>query len=126
MNYAVGWESNFPVRRLFFCACKNDIEIFMMYAILYISRYRREKPMIATNVTTFRNNIFSLLEQTIKYNEPLNVSTKSGNVVVLSEEDYRGLTETLSLSSVPGMKEKLLDGKNTPLSDCVPESEVAW
>ena len=82
--------------------------------------------MIATNVTTFRNNIFSLLEQTIKYNEPLNVSTKSGNVVVLSEEDYRGLTETLSLSSVPGMKEKLLDGKNTPLSDCVPESEVAW
>ena len=82
--------------------------------------------MIATNVTTFRNNIFSMLEQTIKYNEPLNVSTKSGNVVVLSEEDYRSLTETLYLSSVPGMKEKLLDGKNTPVSDCVPESEVAW
>ena len=82
--------------------------------------------MIATNVTTFRNNIFSMLEQTIKYNEPLSVTTKSGNVIVLSEEDYRGLTETLYLSSVPGMKEKLLDGKNTPVSDCVPESEVAW
>ena len=82
--------------------------------------------MIATNVTNFRNNIFSLLEQTIKYNEPLSVSTKSGSVVVLSEEDYRGLTETLYLSSVPGMKEKLLDGKNTPVSDCVPESEVVW
>ena len=82
--------------------------------------------MIATNVTTFRNNIFSLLEQTIKYNEPLSVTTKSGNVIVLSEEDYRGLTETLYLSSVPGRKEKLLDGKNTPVSDCVPESEVAW
>ena len=82
--------------------------------------------MIATNVTNFRNNIFSLLEQTIKYNEPLSVSTKSGSVVVLSEEDYRGLTETLYLSSVPGIKEKLLDGKNTPVSDCVPESEVIW
>ena len=82
--------------------------------------------MIATNVTSFRKNIFSLLDQTIKYNEPLSVTTKSGNVVVLSEEDYRGLTESLYLSTVPGMKEKLLEGKNTPLGDCVPESEVVW
>jgi PHD/YefM family antitoxin component YafN of YafNO toxin-antitoxin module len=82
--------------------------------------------MIATNVTSFRKNIFAMLEQTIKYNEPLSVSTKSGSVVVLSEEDYRGLTESLYLSSVPGMKEKLIDGKNTPLNDCVPESEIEW
>ena len=82
--------------------------------------------MLATNVTSFRKNIFALLEQTIKYNEPLSVSTKSGSVVVLSEEDYRGLTESLYLSSVPGMKEKLLDGKNTPLSDCVAENELDW
>ena len=82
--------------------------------------------MIATNVTSFRKNIFSLLDQTIKYNEPLSITTKSGNVVVLSEEDYRGLTESLYLSSMPGMKEKLLEGKNTPLGDCVPESEVVW
>ena len=82
--------------------------------------------MLATNVTSFRKNIFALLEQTIKYNEPLSVSTKSGSVVVLSEEDYRGLTESLYLSSVPGMKEKLLDGKSTPLSDCVTEDELDW
>lgn len=44
----------------------------------------------------------------------------------MRKDDYRSLTETLYLSSVPGMKEKLLDGKNTPVSDCVPESEVAW
>ena len=82
--------------------------------------------MLATNVTSFRKNIFALLEQTIKYNEPLSVSTKSGSVVVLSEEDYRGLTESLYLSSVPGMKEKLLDGKSTPLGDCVAEDELDW
>ena len=51
--------------------------------------------MLATNVTSFRKNIFALLEQTIKYNEPLSVSTKSGSVVVLSEVDYRGLTGSL-------------------------------
>ena len=51
--------------------------------------------MLNTNVSNFRKNIFAILEQTIKYNEPVNVSTKEGNAVVLSEEDYNGLMETL-------------------------------
>ena len=62
--------------------------------------------MLNTNITNFRKNIFGLLEQTIKYNEPMNVSTKDGNAVILSEEDYNGLMETLYLSSIPGMKER--------------------
>ncbi len=82
--------------------------------------------MTNTNITNFRKNIFNMLEQTIRFNEPLNVSTKDGNVVVLSEEDYRGTIETLQLLSSPEMKEKLLTGKNTPLEDCVSESEVEW
>ena len=82
--------------------------------------------MLNTNVTAFRKNIFHLLEQTIKYNEPVNVSTKDGNVVILSEEDYNGLMETLSLNSIPGMKEKIVEGLHTPLSECLPESEVRW
>ena len=52
--------------------------------------------MLNTNITSFRKNVFSMLEQTIKYNEPLNISTKAGNAVVLSEEDYRGMIETLN------------------------------
>lgn len=80
--------------------------------------------MIHTNVTNFRKNVYSILEQTIKYNEAVNVSTKDGNAVLLSEEDYLSLIETLRLSSDPVMKEKLLAGKATPLSDCLPESEV--
>jgi len=82
--------------------------------------------MLNTNITNFRKNIFGLLEQTIKYNEPVNISTKDGNAVILSEEDYRGLMETLHLSSLPGMKEKIVDGLNTPLDECVSEEEVEW
>ncbi|MFT3950647.1 MAG: type II toxin-antitoxin system Phd/YefM family antitoxin [Oscillospiraceae bacterium] len=82
--------------------------------------------MLNINITSFRKDIFHTLENTIRYNEPVNVSTKDGNVVILSEEEYRGLMETLSLSSIPGMKEKIIDGLNTPLSECVPESEVQW
>lgn len=82
--------------------------------------------MLNTNVTTFRKNVFSMLEQTVRYNETLNISTKDGNAVVLSEEDYRSLMETVSLLSVPGMREKLLEAKAEALSDSVPESEVEW
>lgn len=82
--------------------------------------------MIATNITSFRKNVFSLLEQIIKYNEPLSINTKAGNAIVLSEEDYNGMIETIYLMSVPTMKEKLLEGKNTSLSECIPENEVEW
>ena len=82
--------------------------------------------MLNTNITKFRKNIFGLLEQTIKFNEPINISTKDGNAVVISEEDYNGLMETLYLSSVPGMKETILEGLETPLDDCLPETEVGW
>lgn len=82
--------------------------------------------MLNTNITSFRKNIFAMLEQTIKYNEPLNISTKEGNAVIISEEDYRSMVETLYLTSIPGMKEKLLAGLAVPKEDCVSESEVEW
>ena len=44
--------------------------------------------MLNTNVSNFRKNIFGILEQTVKYNEPVNVSTKEGNAIILSEDDY--------------------------------------
>ena len=66
--------------------------------------------MINTNIKNFRKDIFGLLEQTVKYNEPINVKTKDGNAVIISEEDYNGLMETLYSSSIPGMKEKVVGG----------------
>lgn len=82
--------------------------------------------MLNINITNFRKNIFAMIENTIRYNEPVNISTKDGNVVLLSEEEYRGMEETLQLLSNPEMKQKLTEGKNTPLSDCIPEDEVKW
>ena len=82
--------------------------------------------MLNINITNFRKNIFSILEQTIKFNEPVNVSTKDGNAVMLSEEDYNGLMETLYLSTMPAMKEKILEGLNAPLEACMPEDKVQW
>ena len=54
--------------------------------------------MINTNVTNFRKQLFELIDQTVKYNEPINISTKSGNAVLISEEDYnvQNLLELIS------------------------------
>ena len=82
--------------------------------------------MTTTNITNFRKNAFNYVEQTIKYNEPLNISTKEGNAVLLSEEDYSGIMETLYLVSAPGMRQKLMDAMNEPLEECVSEDAVEW
>lgn len=82
--------------------------------------------MTTTNITNFRKNAFNYVEQTIKYNEPLNITTKAGNAVLLSEEDYSGIMETLYLVSAPGMRQKLMDAMNEPLDECVSEDAVEW
>ncbi len=46
------------------------------------------------------------------------------NEVIDSEEDYNGLMETLYLSSIPGMKEKIVEGMKTSIEDCIPENQV--
>ena len=79
-----------------------------------------------TNITNFRKNAFNYVEQTIKYNEPLSISTKDGDAVLLSAEDYSGLMETLYLVSVPGMREKVMDGLKQPLDECLDEEDVEW
>ena len=79
--------------------------------------------MINTNATNFRKQLFELIEQTIKYNEPVNINTKNGNAVLISESEYNSLMETLYLTSIPGMKEKLENGGNTPLKEC---EEFEW
>lgn len=79
-----------------------------------------------TNISNFRKNIFSYMENTIKHNEPVNISTKEGNAVILSEEDYNSLMETLYLITIPGMRETIIEGLNTPIEECIPEENVTW
>lgn len=92
----------------------------------YIVHIQGITVMLDKNITNFRKNILSLPEQTIKYNEPMNVSTKDGNAVIISEDDYNSLVETIYLSSNQKQREKIIEGLNTPLRECIPENEVVW
>ena len=82
--------------------------------------------MTNVNITNFRKDIYELLERTIKYNEPINITTKNGNAVVLSEADYNSLIETLYIESVPELKYEILERLNSSDEDYVAEDEVKW
>ena len=75
--------------------------------------------MSILNASNARNHFFKLMEETITTHEPVYVTGKNGNVVMLSEEYYKAMMETMYLCSLPGMREKIRDGLQTPLSDCV-------
>jgi PHD/YefM family antitoxin component YafN of YafNO toxin-antitoxin module len=82
-----------------------------------------EYSMATISATGFRKDLFSLLSETIRDSSPLLVTTKEGNAVVISENDYNALQETLYLSSIPGMRDKVLNGMETPLDECIIDNE---
>ena len=112
--------------RRFQCLYTFNIYTIAFYIYVHYNVHKEVIHMAIINITNFRKNIFEYLTQTIKYNEPLSISTKDGNAVLLSEDDYLSLLETLYLTSKSSMKEILLEGKNTPLSECISEEEVFW
>ena len=74
--------------------------------------------MTNTNITNFRKNLFDYVDQAVTYGDVVNISTKNGNAVMMSEDDYNGLLETLRLTSIPGMTGRLRKVAEEPLSQC--------
>lgn len=83
--------------------------------------------MTNTNATNFRKNIFEYLNQAVVFNDVINVNTKNGNAIVISEEDYNGMMETLYLMSIPGVVESIKEAAEEPLEECTPyDPEEEW
>ncbi len=59
-----------------------------------------------------------------KSHEAVQITGMRGNAVLLSEEDWRAIQETLHLISIPGMRESILEGMATPSSAL--SSEPGW
>ncbi len=82
--------------------------------------------MYNVNITNARNDLYNLVDMAIKDSEPVNIATKNGNAIIISEADYNSLLETLYLSSDPEYKKSLIESMNAPLSEFVNESELEW
>lgn len=74
--------------------------------------------------TALRNNIYEVLNNTVKYNDVVSVTTKEGTAIIISEEDYRALLETMYLNSIPGLATQILDAASKPITEGIPASEV--
>jgi PHD/YefM family antitoxin component YafN of YafNO toxin-antitoxin module len=78
------------------------------------------------NAKTFTGNFYNLIDNVATFGEKMNFWTPNGTAVLMSEDEYQGLINALELYSTPGMYQKIVDGLNTPLSECIPENEVDW
>ena len=67
--------------------------------------------MPTTNATVLRKNLFNSLESVIEFNEQITVNTKKGNAIIISEEEYNSMKETIYLISQPGLLEKIKEGE---------------
>jgi len=84
-----------------------------MYVILYA--FSKDAIMTSITVTHARANLFKLLDQTAQSHEPIQITGRRQNGVLLSEDDFRAMQETLHLLSVPGMKASLRKARKAPL-----------
>ena len=80
--------------------------------------------MKSTTAENFRDNLSEMIDELIKLNEQLKVTTETGNVIVLSESDYKGIMETLRIYSNSQEKEKIIEGVHTTIDDCLLEDEI--
>ncbi|MDX8392689.1 MAG: type II toxin-antitoxin system Phd/YefM family antitoxin [Mariprofundaceae bacterium] len=70
--------------------------------------------MPTCTATEARSNLYRLIDQTAESHEPVLIAGKRNNAILLSEEDWNAVQETLHLLSIPGMHESIREGMSTP------------
>ena len=80
--------------------------------------------MAATNATNARQNLFRLIEQVNSEHEPVLITGKKGSAVLVSEDDWRAIEETIYLNSIPGMADSIRKGLETPVEEL--DDAVEW
>ncbi|MFH2066729.1 MAG: type II toxin-antitoxin system Phd/YefM family antitoxin [Pseudomonadota bacterium] len=80
--------------------------------------------MPTLSATEARSQLYRLIDQASSSHEPIVITSKRGNAVLLSEDDWRAIQETMYLLSIPGMRESIREGLATPVENC--NEELDW
>lgn len=80
--------------------------------------------MTTITTTDARKRLYQLVDEVQESHEPVQITGKRGNAVLVGEDDWRAIQETLHLVSIPGMRESILEGMATPIDDL--EDELDW
>lgn len=71
-----------------------------------------------------RSNLYRLMDQAAETHQPIVISGKRTNAVLVSAEDWEAIQETLHLLSVPGMRESIKQGMEASIDDC--SEDLNW
>jgi len=74
--------------------------------------------MTILNATQARSQLYSLIDEATETHQPITITGKRGNAVLVSEEDWEAITETLYLLSIPKMRESIKEGMQESLASC--------
>ena len=80
--------------------------------------------MTSLTATEARRRLYNLLVDVAESHQPVQIAGKHHSAVLVSEEDWRAIQETLHLMSVPGMRESIINGVKTPVEKC--DEELDW
>jgi len=80
--------------------------------------------MPTLSATEARAKLYNLIDQTSATHEPVLITGKRGNAVLISEDDWRSIQETMYLLNIPGMRESIREGLETPIEEC--NEELDW
>jgi len=91
---------------------------------LYALTYAAGGSMTSVSATEARRRLYALIDEVGQSHEAVQITGKRGNAVLLSEDDWRAIQETLHLVSIPGMRESILEGMAADVSDL--SSDPLW
>ena len=80
--------------------------------------------MTILNATEARSKLYNLIDEASETHQPIIITGKRSNAVLISEEDWNSISETLHLLSVPGIRESIKAGMAEPISEC--SKELDW
>ena len=80
--------------------------------------------MTTLSATEARKSLYNLVDDVALSHDPIQIVGKRNSAVLISEEDWRAIQETLYLTSIPGMRESIQKGLKTPVDKC--SEKLAW
>ena len=80
--------------------------------------------MTTLSASEARARLYKLLDEAASSHEPIQITGKRNNAVLVSEDDWRAIQETLYLVSIPGMRDSIRKGLETPVDKC--SKNIKW
>ncbi len=80
--------------------------------------------MKTITATSARSDLYRVIDSALSDHEPVQITGKRGNAVLVSESDWRAIQETLYLVSIPGMRESIIEGMAEPVDACSREIDL--